>query len=372
MQAPIAISPEHTLTLLRSAVREFQFKAGDIIKAEVLNLTDSGTASLRLIRENGPNVIVVARTDVPLSKGTTAFFKVSAADNEIKLQFMGNALEKNPGAENAVDNALSQKIMEVLSELSDSKLRSADLNTIKDLFRNIPEGLKSAYPEFGALERLLPEIERLNAGLLKASVEGSGLLFETRLKIAARESLQGNKESLSRLLSDPDQKGLLLKIRGLLKNDDFVAALKSSGLKTGDIADAVDKLVKNIEYFQLTSKANDMLYAFLPFSWQELRDGELSFRKQEDHCAGRSYTCDINVDLEPAGKIGVSVTMFDGAFYISFRAEKQETTLLILSRKGDLEIGFVEKGMPLRAINIGEKGEIKFGATKQHGLNLKV
>jgi hypothetical protein len=371
MQTPLIIGSDTILTFLKSAGRGLPLNVGDIVKAEVINAMESGLVSLRITRENGERGIITAKSSVPLDNGDSIFLKVIGGDKEIRLQLMGTQV--NGGiAEDANAAEVPKAVLTMLSELSGSRIRSTDLNIIRDIFKSLPEEILAAYPEFETIGQLLPEIERLNANLLKSSIEGSGLLFEARLKLAAQEVMQGDKGGiLPRLLSDPDLKGLLLKFRELLKDGRLINAVKSSGYTEADAAGAADRLIKNMEFFQLTSRIHDMLYTFLPLAWGDLKDGELSLRK--DHTRGdRSYTCDINLDLEHAGKIAASVTMCDGAFYVSFHAEKQETRSLIISEKGLLEKGFAETGLLLKVVTVGNQDEIMFGAAKPHGFDLKV
>lgn len=168
-----------------------------------------------------------------------------------------------------------------------------------------------------------------------------------------------------------DLKGALLKIKETLGDPAAAGGLREAGLKPSELADAADKFLRHIELFQLTSKANEMLYTFMPLSWEELNDGEFQFRRQggdEDE----SYTCDINLDLDPLGRLSVSVTSYAGAFYVTFTAERPEARDLIASEKGGLEDGFKAQGLRLVAVNVSRKGEVSFGGEASRGVNLKV
>jgi hypothetical protein len=345
---------------------------GDIIKAEVMNVIDSVTVSLRMLPVSGKGAVIQAKSDISLSKGDNILLKVVGGEKEIRLQLVGMSADNKLKVSQAADD-IPQAVLKMFAELSGSRVKNSELNLVREMFRSLPESIKAAYPEFKTLEKLMPEIEKLNSNLLKDSVEGSGVLFEARLKLAVKELMQNSKgDALARIFdTDQDQKGMLLKLKGLLKNDSVIEALKSSGFKISDITNTVDKLIKNIEYFQLTSRINDMLYTFLPLSWQELKDGELLFKKNRDD-GKRSYTCDINLDLEPAGKLSVSVTLFEGAFYVTFNAEKSDTKSLIISEKSDLEKNFADEGLLLKIINVGHRQEINFGTVKQQGLHIKV
>ncbi|MBF0486820.1 MAG: flagellar hook-length control protein FliK, partial [Nitrospirae bacterium] len=174
-----------------------------------------------------------------------------------------------------------------------------------------------------------------------------------------------------------DQKALLLKIKNILQDDKMVEALKNSPAKRDELVGVVDKFIKNIEFYQVSSRANDMVSTYLPFLWNELRDGELLFKKNKYH-AKKSFTCDINLDLDRLGKISASVTAADGGFFVSFNVEKDNTKQLIMENKGELEKRFAANGLTLKVINVGQKTRLDFAEnndkkrTPSGGLDLRI
>jgi hypothetical protein len=372
MQIPLITVQDNILTLLRPYGRELNLKINDIIRADVLNVMSSGDVSLRINQNNGDSIIIVARADVPLTKGTSVFFKVTASDAEIKLQLMGTASEGNRTGANPSVEALPQKVLRMLSELAGSRLRAEDIRLMDEVFKSLPDRIKTLFPEFRALERIMPEIEKLNSGILKESVEESGVLFETKLKTAVRDQAEGRgQEKLDRLLASGDHKLDLLKLKAALGEARVIEALRRAGVKPSEIQANVDKVIKNLEFFQLASQVNDTIYTFLPLAWQDLREGELSFKKGSSDTE-ESYTCEINLDLEPVGKLSVSVTLHEGSYYVTFYAEDQKLKDLINESKGLLGRHFSDAGLSLMIINITQRQEIRFGAKKGQGLNIRV
>jgi flagellar hook-length control protein FliK len=156
----------------------------------------------------------------------------------------------------------------------------------------------------------------------------------------------------------------------MAKDQNFINALKESGLKPSEISSLADRMIRNIEFFQLSSKINDMFHTFLPVMWDSLKDGEIIFKKGSQN-SKNSYTCDINLDLDPLGRLSISVTTVDKEFYITLFAERQETQSLISSSKNVLEKRFSAQGLSLKMVNVGRKDEISFGNLQNQGINLK-
>ncbi|MBF0591019.1 MAG: flagellar hook-length control protein FliK [Nitrospirae bacterium] len=162
-----------------------------------------------------------------------------------------------------------------------------------------------------------------------------------------------------------DQKSLLFRLQDVLSEDRVSDILKYSVGRKDDISNIVERLIKNIEYFQTSSKANDMVYSFLPFSWQGLRDGELLFKKNK-YSSKKTFTCDINLNLQQLGKLSISATLSDRVFFISFNAERPEVKELIVAHRDELQRRFADAGLSLKVINVAVKEKIDFAEAKNN------
>ncbi len=130
-------------------------------------------------------------------------------------------------------------------------------------------------------------------------------------------------------------------------------------------------LLSSIETYQVSSSVHNVLYAPLTLDWEEMQDGEILFRKK-DRGNGESYTCELNLDLRPLGKMSVSVTMYDGAFFVSLSPEDEGTRSLMASSSDDVEKRFREAGLPLKAVAVQRKRDVSFGVLAADGVDVKV
>ncbi len=367
MENSATVKTDNVLTFIKPEGKLASLKIGTVLKADVMEIIESGMVSLRIVPpgskgENAWGKTVRARTHVPMTRGDNILLKVLNSDNDIRMKFIGVLNNRSMGLKTLTEY-LPKKILEMMSELSYSRIKSSDFRIMKEMFQSLPEKIKGFFPEFKVFERLMPGIEQLNNVLLERSIVESGILFESRLKLTILQEL---KKSANDIL---DQKELLIKIRELLKNDKAINVLKNSGVKYGDLVETVERFIKNIEFFQLTSRINDILYTFLPVSWHELNDGELLFRRKLND-ESDSYTCDVNLDLETLGKLSISITTFDGNFYISFNTERSDIKTLIEAEKGFLEKRFIDSGLILKSININQRNNITFGVNNRQDVDL--
>jgi len=282
------------------------------------------------------------------------------------MQFIGD-MEDSP----APRQKIPVKILDMLARLSESRLSNSEFKDLLNMLKSLPDSVKTSIPGFKGLERLLLDAKGLNGNVLRAFVETSGVVFETRLKVAALSDPKSVLQNIIALQSGGDLKGLLLELKNILKDSNVIQTLKHAGFKVSDLSDMVEKFTRNIEFFQLTSKINDMFYTFMPVLWEGLKDGEFIFKKNKNE-KNDSYTCDINLDLEKLGKLSVSVTSMEKAFYVTFFIEQPEIAALISSEKKTLEERFASQGLMLKAVNVNRKKAISFGEAQNRGVNLKI
>jgi len=373
------MTPHISISNLRSVLtsaglsdKGLAMKAGTVVKAQVVNVAEGGNVMLRLLsagggREGMQGIIIKAFTEVPLAKGQNIYLEVLGGKDNIKMQVI-DEMEKSQAVP---QQKIPVKILDMLARLSEARLSNPEFKELLSMLKSLPDSIKTAIPELKGLEKLIPDAKELNGNVIRAFVETSGVAFETKLKVAVLKDPESLLRNIMALQSDGDLKGMLLKLGDILKDAGVIQTLKHAGIKAPDISDMVEKFIQHIEFFQLTSRVNDMFYTFMPVLWEGLKDGEFLFRKKKDR-GHDSYACDINLDLERLGKLSVSVTGMEKAFYVSFFIEQPEVAAIVTSEKKALQERFASQGLMLKAITINQKKNIDFGNAQSQGVNLKI
>lgn len=140
-----------------------------------------------------------------------------------------------------------------------------------------------------------------------------------------------------------------------------LAAAKDTGhdaVALKNLQGTIEGLLKDIETFQALSKTTDSFYTFLPVNWQELKDGEVSFKRgRAGTSGGPSCSCRINLNLAESGNLSILVLMNNKDFFISFKADKPETHSVINTNLDELKSSFVQKGMNLKAAHVLDQAD---------------
>ncbi len=407
-QHQIATIARHVLTVKAAPENNVPSRAGTVVKAEVIQINNKGDAQLRLISSDSisktvQGMTITVRMSAPVIKGQQIYLEVLESNTkagkapdrpgepvraETGVQpTPGKPLPPEYGGKNseivmrlvsgfrkvpeASPQVMPVKLLNMFAQLSEAKLNSSEFKFILSLLRSLPQSVKTAIPEFRNLEKLIPDITQLDGKVLKAFVESSGVALETRMKIAITNTSGSLLQNLTALRAEGDIKLLLLSLQKLLKDRDVVNTLKRSGYKMKELTERIEGFIRNIEFFQFSSKINDIFYTFLPALWEDLRDGELLFRKDRNK-RKTSYSCGINLDLERMGRLSISVTVSNREFYVTFHSERADVAHLIESQKHLLQNGFASQGLSLKAVNIDQKNTIVFGESQLPGVSVKI
>ncbi|MGZ8430058.1 MAG: hypothetical protein ACXWWS_11535, partial [Candidatus Deferrimicrobiaceae bacterium] len=247
----------NSLTFLSPSGDGMRFAVGDVVQADVLSILPDGNVSIRITTESGKSGIVTARSEVPLAEGESVLLKVVGGEREVALRFLG--VIRAGGAPGGDPAGLPEMYRELASELAASRLSTADARLAQESFLFLPASVKEAVPGFEAIGRS-PGMEGLDGTVLRAAVEGSGILLETKLKLAAGEGGSAGKGVVSTALHDTidfapgaDRKEALLRLGEALGDRDVAGAFRSAGGSPGEAGVRADGLLSTIESFQLAS-----------------------------------------------------------------------------------------------------------------------
>jgi len=215
----------------------------------------------------------------------------------------------------------------VLLELLKTNPTLKDLGSLSSTLKEILNSMKQEnikLPIQDKIKELLVDIKNLDNKLLKTNIKNSGVFLESKLVDAQ------NQKEIDSIISK-DLKSLLLKTSQEVQN--------SSYPNKTELLAQMDKLSLQLEYYQLLSHLSDASSLYLPFSWDDLQEGQMQIKKAKDD----KFYCDIELKLKEYGELNIRVVLYD----------KNQLNLQIHSDNGKFKELIQENISSLRSALIG-------------------
>jgi hypothetical protein len=347
----IVLSPRNAIAL----------QTGEIVQATVLIVTETAVA-VRM-----KNIILEAKTTLPLKQGETLSLLVEEAGKETRLRVLR---ENGDGARSVKDT-----ILRAIAALKGLKPAAEDIKVLTALTANASRALRELLPELKVLQNLASSLEGLSGSVLKGAVRDSGIFLEAKLRLLAAGAEQEGGASRDKLqaLVNNDLKAALLSLKESLGNRITAGRLLQSGVDVNRLMSAAENLLKNTELLQLQSRLSDSLQAFVPFAWKELKDGELVFRESDrDRHGEQAYSCTVNLDLARTGWVSARLLLQSGLIFVDVIAEDELFCRVLQDHADLLRQQFESAGVRLEGLTIRREPRGETRPQQAGGLNIKV
>jgi hypothetical protein len=222
------------------------------------------------------------------------------------------------------------------------------------------------------LKDILIPMEGLDSQNLKNALDNSGVYLEAKLRALVKNELAGesNQASENSKLHN-DLKAIILQLKENIKNKKepdspsvFFQRIMERAAKIGKtepplspkFLGTLDSLVKEVETFQLISRLTDSFHTFLPILWDELKGGELIFKRRQQS-KGMSFSCSIHLELEKLGPLSAFLFLQSGNFFVNFKTDHPGLKAAIRSHLEELQESFTREGLNLKEVSIREQGD---------------
>jgi hypothetical protein len=359
-QSPIT-QVGHLFTLVMGAKDALPLRAGEVVSATVLRVNPDNTAAVRV-----KDTVLAVQTEIPLEPGTTVSLRVERQENTIYLRLAGNSAE---GAD-SVKNAL----LPLMNSFGKIGSGTESMARLVELLNALPASLKENLPEIAIINRFLVQVEQLSGATLKDAVQNGGVYFESKLRILALgiEADGTSADIEARNIITNDLKASLLRLKETFLSPTVLENARNT-VRPDEMIDALNTVLRNIEYYQVQSKMTDSLQFFLPLVWKQLKDGEIILRESDRGKPGeRCHSCTITLDLERAGKMRVDLLSQGGYVHINVSAENKAFSQVVQDASELLGQQFSKAGLRLGNLHVHHQDRIEFSGSSASGLSIRV
>lgn len=207
------------------------------------------------------------------------------------------------------DDTQNRALLELLKNNPTLKSLSNAVPTIKELLLVLKQDKNPSALE-KTLQNFLSNIKEIHPKELQSKLENSGVFLESKIKNTPQ-----NKE-----LFASDLKALLLNTQDKLKTS-------AAHPKTQEALKLIDKLTLQIDYHQILSHLSNAASIYIPYSWNELKDGHINIHKTKE----KNSLCDIHLELKEYGVLDLRLALFEtNRLNINISTESKELKNLIV------------------------------------------
>lgn len=276
---------------------------------------------------------------------------LQSSTKETLKNLLNNDLEKI--LKSTIKNTESQQKLNSLDTILETNTKTPNISSkdIKDIISteiktllqsNTKETQKESSPIEKTLKNFLLNIKDLKAPELKQKLLNSGVFLESNLK-----NTQTSPEKLKDIISN-DLKVILHKANEELS--------ESSHPNKTEILKHIDKLTLQIDNYQLLSHLSNQTSLYLPFSWDQLDEGNIALKKVKDD----RFFCNIDLKLKDFGDINLKLVLYDkNQLNIHVYAKSDEFKSLVKENIAELRSALIGVNITPRELRVFDYKEDK-------------
>jgi len=236
----------------------------------------------------------------------------------------------------AQDSTQNATLLNLLKNNPTLKELSSVTATLKDLQSLLAQD-KKPLPLENVLKNFLSGIESMSEKELKTKMQNSGVFLESNIKS------QTKPPQLQELFSN-DLKAVLLKTQEELTN--------TTNPNRQEILKQVDKLLLQIDYYQLSSHLSNASSLYLPYTWDALEDGNITLKSTKES----RFFCDIELTLKEYGELKLRLGLFEEKeLSINITAESEALKKKIKEHLGELKKQLLLVGITPKEIHFPQE-----------------
>lgn len=233
--------------------------------------------------------------------------------------------------QSANNSAQDKTLLSLLKNNPTLQALGSVTTTLKDLTQLLQQD-KNPLPLEKVLKNFLGDIQNISEKELKTKLENSGVFLESKI------SSQTGTPQLKEMFSN-DLKAVLLKTQEELLN--------SLHPNKQELLKQIEKLSLQIDYYQLSSHLQNGSSIYLPYSWDTLKDGNLTIKSAKDE----KFFCDIELNLKEHGALKLRLGLFEkNQLSINITTESQSFKKQIQEHLAELKKELIAVGITPREI----------------------
>lgn len=252
-----------------------------------------------------------------------------------------------PKDEKAILKSIAKEVSEIVSKLNEVQKSSTVIKSATQIMEIV--SLKESTSITSKLNEAqkAPDVINSKAQAPDAALSKETLSLTSKLTLFANAQKLDSHENIKEILSK-DLKAILLKTAD--------EALKTAHPNQNEITKQVDKLLLQIDYFQLLSHLSSSSILYVPFSWDSLEEGNIDIKKDKNS----AFYCDIDLKLKEYGELKLKLALYEqNQINVHIYSDNKEFKEIVKENISSLRSALIEAHITPKEIRI-------FDATKKN------
>lgn len=253
------------------------------------------------------------------------------------------SLLEAPKDEKVILKALAKEVGEIVSKLNEAQKASevikSKVQMPEALLSKDSKEVTSLTPKLNEPQKSL-DVINAKAQITDPALSKEALSLTSKLSVFANAQKLDSHENVKEILSK-DLKAILLKT-----SDE---AVKSAHPNQNEIARQVDKLLLQIDYFQLLSHLSSSSILYVPLSWDALEEGNIDIKKDKNSV----FYCDIDLKLKEYGELKLKLALYEeNQINVHIYSDNKEFKEIVKENISSLRSSLIEAHITPKEIRI--------------------
>ncbi|HUH43028.1 MAG TPA: flagellar hook-length control protein FliK [Sulfurimonas sp.] len=252
-----------------------------------------------------------------------------------------------PKDEKAILKSIAKEVSEIVSKLNEVQKSSTVIKSAAQIMEIVSSKESTSITSKLNEAQKATDVINSKAQAPDAALSKETLSLTSKLTLFANAQKLDSHENIKEILSK-DLKAILLKT--------VDEATKSSHPNQSEIAKQVDKLLLQIDYFQLLSHLSSSSVLYVPFSWDALEEGNIDIKKDKNS----AFYCDIDLKLKEYGELKLKLALYEqNQINVHIYSDNKEFKEIVKENISSLRSALIEAHITPKEIRI-------FDATKKN------
>ncbi len=356
------ISLEEAQTILKSMLRLLREGTKEYLAFErpfMLKPSYTLVNKLEIILQTASSIKTEEPFTLSISLENDPEFKALLLDlrKEIIKQDLSNLIDEIiPSIDEVLNTSHTRVALQLKASLAQERLLEEQLGSIVSRIKQ----------EVALYDKKMP--------LLNIFVEKSNILEQKILSMMKPEIFIA-PEIMQKLSIHPSDAQILGDVKGVLVriSDKLLSSSHPNAKSTLELS---NRLITHIEYYQLLSYVEGSNHIYLPFVWEDLKEGSMVIKQSKQD----AFCCQIDLNLDYYGKFSVMLLLYQERYIsLSITTQKHELKQRVQARLGELEEALTNEGMIVQTMKVSdykepllEKNDYFTDETLQFGLNITI